>query len=319
MLPLPLLAGTALSGAYAPSCNTDLSIVDKGLAEHSPVALSKVAETPVSAFKTQLGGHASFESVGIGPLTVRVGNQMRVDVRPQLRLVGNRVRVVAPDRESMDELAAFIDKQIAKGRLLATRIEIADAEDPPRYCMHRSDDAIVSCASAASGAGLLRSIEDQWPHIKQSLQTAPEQRMTAKPEVQIKMTFRPNDEYRGVAKIAFETTAVLLGSAFVLRGMNSIPSGTTFEATYSCLLLKPMDWRLTVALSSGSEKTSNFDSRINTAFSCFPALPIWWRSSSYTEPTHISSIYQRTRQRTIRGYGHTSLVTAKMATENSIS
>jgi hypothetical protein len=96
--------------------------VDQALAENSPVAFSRIRLTPQSAFVTNLGGYASFEDDTGRESAVRVMNQMVPEVRPQIFAKGNQVQVRAKDRESLNDLIAFIDSQISKGRLESTRI-----------------------------------------------------------------------------------------------------------------------------------------------------------------------------------------------------
>ena len=50
-----------------------------------------------------------------------------------------------------------------------------------------------------------------------NLQTVAETSVTKiEPEIDLELKFRPNDEFRGVAKIAFETVALMLGPQYVL-------------------------------------------------------------------------------------------------------
>jgi hypothetical protein len=141
---------------------------------------------------------------------------MKPDVRPQFRLIGNQLRGVAKDLDSLNMLIAFIEKQVAKGRLSSTRIQVNGGESYPHFCMHRSDDAVVSCSSEQDGVRLLKLLEVEWPQIKAGFENVPIQMKSSTPEINIKMKFKPNDEFRGAAKIAFETAAHLLGVEVVL-------------------------------------------------------------------------------------------------------
>lgn len=199
------------------TCNGDLSVVDQALAENSPVALSKITHTPVTAFKTQLGGgHASYQEPGGLDVGVRIGNQARTEVRPQLYLLGDQIKVFASGREGLNDLIAFIEKRIEKKNLADVRITDSESSQP-RLLMHRSDDAYVSCSDPKRSRDFLNLLEAQWPEIKLNLQSAEE--TTVKkigPEIDVKLKFRPNDEFRGVAEIAFETVALILGPQYVL-------------------------------------------------------------------------------------------------------
>ena len=198
-------------------CNNGLSVVDQALAENSPVTLSKIQHTPQTAFRTQLGGHSSFQDPSGLDVAVRVGNQMQTEIRPQLFLRNGHIQALASGRDGLNDLVAFIDKQIQKKRLQDTRIVNAESAEP-HFLMHRSNDALVSCSDSKLAQEFLALLETQWPEIKLKLQEAAE--VTVKqlrPDINVKLKFRPNDELRGVAKIAFETAALLLGPEFVLQ------------------------------------------------------------------------------------------------------
>ena len=211
------LGGNCTINCVCVPCNGDLSVVDQALAENSPVAFSKIQHTPITAFQTQLGGHASFQETGGLDVGVRIGNQARTEVRPQLFLLGDQVRAIASGREDLDDFIKFIEKQINKKKLQATRIVSAESSEP-HYLMHRTDDAYVSCSDPEAARKFLVLLEAQWPMIKSNLQSVVEVRVEqVRPDINVKLKFRPNEEFRAVAKIAFEATALLLGAQYVLR------------------------------------------------------------------------------------------------------
>jgi hypothetical protein len=198
-------------------CNGKLSVVDQSLAENSPVAFSKIQHTPLTAFQTQLGGHASFQETGGLDVAVRIGNQAQTEVRPQLFLREGQIRAIASGRNGLADLITFIDKQINKKKLQATRIVTAESSEP-HFVMHRSDDAYASCSDPEAARKFLLLLEAQWSTIKSDLQGTAEVRVEqVKPDINVKLKFRPNEEFRGVAKIAFEATALVLGAPYVLQ------------------------------------------------------------------------------------------------------
>jgi hypothetical protein len=212
------LGGNCTLNCVCVKCNGELSEVDQALAEHSPVAFSKIQHTPASAFPTYLGGYASMHVEGGREIAVRIGNRVATEVRPQFFADGNQIRVFAGDRAGLNDLIQFIDKQIERGRLARTRVFIAEGTKEPRFLMHRSDDAVVSAPSKERAAQFLAKLEQQWPEIKTKIETTPEQRQThEQPSVLINMSLWPNEEYRAIAKIAFETLALLCGPAYVLQ------------------------------------------------------------------------------------------------------
>jgi hypothetical protein len=84
--------------------------------------------------------------------------------------------------------------------------------------MHRSDDAILDAASAEEAVRLVSVIEKNWISIKKELNDSEniEELSQPNPSVLIKMKMLPNEEYRGIAKIAFEVAALMLGADVVL-------------------------------------------------------------------------------------------------------
>ncbi len=213
------LGGNCTIKCVCKDCNGKLSSVDQSLAENSPVALSKVGMTPTAAFGTQLGTIATMRDQRGFDLGVRIGNQMTVEVRPQIFLRGNQLSISCPDRQGIQKLVRYIDDQIRKGSLADVHQRITPDTIAPRFMMHRSDAAVVDAASSEEASKLLAVIEKNWPDVKTTLEKpdAGEVVKQATPSVLIKMVMKPNEEYRGVAKIALETTALLLGPEFVLR------------------------------------------------------------------------------------------------------
>ncbi len=212
------LGGNCVIRCVCKPCNTALSVVDQALAENSPVALSKVGMTPSAAFATQLGSIASLKDEKGFDLGVRVGNQMKVEVRPQIFLCGDQLHISVADLDGASKLLAYIEKAINGNRFENTRQQTDAGREIPRFIMHRSDDAVVHATSQEEGSKLLSVIAKNWPALKEQLSRKDIVGTTQdQPTVLIQMTMRPNDEYRGIAKIAFETAALLLGPDVVLQ------------------------------------------------------------------------------------------------------
>jgi hypothetical protein len=118
------LGGNCVIRCVCEGCNIDLSAVDQALAENSPVALSKMGMTPTAAFTTQLGTIATMRDQRGFDLGVRLGNQMAVEVRPQIFLSGNQMRSSCSDRKGIEKLVGYIDAQIGRGSLAAVHQRI---------------------------------------------------------------------------------------------------------------------------------------------------------------------------------------------------
>lgn len=212
------LGGNCVIRCVCKRCNSALSSVDQALAENSPVALSKVSVTPTTAFATHLGSVASLRDSSGHDLGVRVGNHMAVEVCPQLFLQGEQIRFHCADRNRLAKFIEYIDKQIKTNRLASIFQRIAPENTDPRLMMHRSNDAVLDAASPEEAIRLISVLEKNWSAIKEKLTNAEnmEEIRQPSPSVLIKMEMLPNEEYRGIAKLAFETTALLLGADSVL-------------------------------------------------------------------------------------------------------
>jgi hypothetical protein len=143
---------------------------------------------------------------------------MAVEVCPQLFLDGDQLRFHCSDRKGLDKLMKYLDKQINAGSLASVHQRIDPESKPPRLMMHRSDEAVLDVESAGEAARLVAVIEKNWAPIKEQLIKGEniEELREPNPSVLINMKMLPNEEYRGIAKIAFEVTALMLGAEVVL-------------------------------------------------------------------------------------------------------
>jgi hypothetical protein len=197
------LGGNCAIRCVCKKCNVDLSLVDQALAENSPVAISKVTMTPATAFKTQLDATASFRDSRGFDLGVRVGNQMKVEVRPQVFLSGDQMNITAADRAGLTKLIDYIDKQIETGKLAGIHQKITAESTAPRLMMHRSDDAVVEAISPGAAARLLSVVEKNWHTLRERADdpTAAEETRHPQPSVVVKFEMRPNEEFRGFLSV----------------------------------------------------------------------------------------------------------------------
>jgi hypothetical protein len=211
------LGGNCTITCVCVPCNRGLSTVDSAVGDRSAVALSKVGETPQSAFPTQIDIIATLYIDG-EPVAARMENQMKPRILPQMTLKESQMNVRVESREDFVRLIKHVEKRIQKGALATTRRRSDDAQTVPRYVLYRSDESIVLSKSEEDAEQILRVMEKDWENIRRQIENSPKNEETIEqPSVLLKMDMDVNGEFRGVAKMAFETLAVLEGPEFVLN------------------------------------------------------------------------------------------------------
>jgi HNH endonuclease len=211
------LGGNCTITCVCVPCNSQLSTVDSAVGDRSPVALSKVGDTPQAAFQTQIDTIATMYIDG-EPVAVRVENQMKARILPQVTLRESQMGVRVESIEDLKRLVKHVEKQLKKGKLAETSKRIDDEQAIPRFVLYRSDESTVLCRTDHDGDQILRVMQKDWNNISQQLENSPkEPQAIENPSVLIKMRMDVNGEFRGVAKMAFETLAVLEGPDFVLN------------------------------------------------------------------------------------------------------
>jgi hypothetical protein len=211
------LGGNCTITCVCVPCNRGLSTVDSAVGDRSPVALSKVGETPASAFSTQIDIIATVFIDG-EPVAARVENEMKTRILPQVTLRDSKMGVRVESLEDLRRLVKHVEKLIDKRKLAGTRKRIDEVQEVPRFVLYRSDESIVLCKTDGDGEQILRVIETDWKNISKQIEDSPKKIETVKsPSVLMKMHMDVNGEFRGVAKMAFETLAILEGPNFVLN------------------------------------------------------------------------------------------------------
>jgi hypothetical protein len=74
---------------------------------------------------------------------------MKAEVRTHCFLEGNQLRFIATDRAALDDLDQFVSKQIASAKLAQTFVQIDPNQRLPQFSMTRSNEAVVTAASAS--------------------------------------------------------------------------------------------------------------------------------------------------------------------------
>jgi hypothetical protein len=213
------LGGNCIIRCVCAPCNTGFSLIDSALAEHSPVAFSKIVETSPSVCDTKLGGRVSTWDKSGRRLQCRLHNEMRAEIVPQIFWTGDGdFRVHVGNREALNGFIEFIDDQFSSGNLARIYVESTDEASEPCLVMYRSDSLKVRCSDATRGKQFLDFITAHWSDIRRQLQTTSDaEGCEHTPSVLIELAAWPNEEFRAIAKIAFETMAMLCGCAFPLQ------------------------------------------------------------------------------------------------------
>lgn len=225
------LGGDLVEPILCVDCNSRrLSPLDQALAERSLVALSRVGLTPGTAFDVKLGGDHFVKDDATGlVMDVAVTNEMRAVVMPQAHIVPagdeTNICILTADADSLKRLDSYVAKQIASGRLAKMHVKNGPAEAGPhaRLVMHRENDGYIRAQTHEDAERLIAVLQEHWrqacdQHAARvaSGEIVPEAASVAHPSVQVTMSYRPDDVYRAVAKIAFNMLAVRVGTQFAM-------------------------------------------------------------------------------------------------------
>jgi hypothetical protein len=219
------LGGSTTDSIVCAGCQ--FSYLDQALAERSLVAMERVARTPVGGFRVRVGGDNLIYDPGLDlHLEMELQNGMIPALHPQMHWrgdgAGHRYTLVLPDDRGRAELLAFIDTRFRKGTLLSIHVKVGAGEPglTPRLVAHRSHDGFIRASSRADAAAMLRRIESDWGAGLREVaeKAAVTTGSIDRPRPLISLTVCVDDEYRAIAKIAFNVLAMDFGREFVLRG-----------------------------------------------------------------------------------------------------
>jgi hypothetical protein len=223
------LGGSFVARIACEDCNQRLSGIDQALAQHSVVALSRVSNTPKSAFKTSLGGEVFGEDPQSGlVLDMTLGNAMQAEILPQIHVLPSKdekrrpVQIIAKDMQDHRRLDSFVRKAINDGTIMSTFVKEGPEEaSTTRFVLYRKDQAYVRVPPGAreEATSLLRMIEKGWHKagFSDRLEESINPQTIVQPQVTVRMAICLDDVYRAVAKIAFNVMAAEFGAGFALR------------------------------------------------------------------------------------------------------
>lgn len=220
------LGGNLITKLVCKTCNTAFSSIDQRLAESSMLSLARVGNASPESFPAYMGG----DNLRVSPEgrweDVRITNRMQVVILPQIRhekdsgLVTSRVAFAGSDTDELRALISLVDQKIENGTLEKVFIKVGDPinSKDPRIVLHRHKELYVRATSQAEGKEFLALLIHGWPQIFAQVQGNPLKVEKAPPGV-VNLEFKVSldENYRAIAKIAYNLLAVCQGADFVLR------------------------------------------------------------------------------------------------------
>jgi hypothetical protein len=208
-------------------CNNRFSVIDQSLAEESLVSLVRVGFAKTSGISTRLGGdHFRLNEAGYWE-ELKIVNGLQPVILPQIHLVGlepngqAQFAVVASEYEDLQQFLVLVDRRVADGSILKTHVKIG----PSAHCTtarlvgHRRNEMYVRAETQEKGESFLRTVAGKWAGLRAQTSTSPppQVRTVARPKVHVTQQICPDENYRAIAKIAFNVLAAKRGAQFVLR------------------------------------------------------------------------------------------------------
>lgn len=220
------LGGNLITKLVCRACNTGFSSIDQRLAESSMLSLARVGNALPESFPAYMGG----DNLRVTPdgrwEDVRITNQMQVVILPQIRhendsgLAPSRIAFAGSNPDEMRALISLVDQKIENGTLEKTFIKVGDPvkSKDPRIVLHRHKELYIRATSQTEGKEFLTLLIRGWPQILAQVQGNPLKVEKAPPGV-VNLEFKVclDDNYRAIAKIAYNLLAVCQGADFVLR------------------------------------------------------------------------------------------------------
>jgi len=231
------LGGDLTSRTNCQECNWRTGVLDQALAERAITSLSRVARTPKTGFTVALGGDAFFESPEGVVCELRVRNEMSPEVLPQVHARPStdtgktELATTAGTSDGLIALLDFVEEAIESDTLRSLHIKSgpAKAGPDPRLVLHRPSvpAGFVRVQNPGDEELLFDALERGWHEVCRAHREQLEEgslRGVAheRPRVDVTMSLSLDDEYRAVARIAFDYLASRIGSE-PLRGDDFAP------------------------------------------------------------------------------------------------
>jgi len=220
------LGGDLTTKLVCKDCNTGFSTIDQSLAEFSILSLQRVGNADREAFPAYLGGNQLRIAPDGSWEEIRVTNRFQTVILPQIHLVGSedggkkQVAFRGSDPDEMKKLIALVGKKIASGTLGKVHMKVGDGPDSrnPRIVLHRHSELYVCAANKTEAEDFFSVLERNWGNIRAQVDASPlKVEQAPAGVVQVNMKLNLNDNFRAIAKIAYNLMAVCKGADLVLR------------------------------------------------------------------------------------------------------
>lgn len=203
------------------SCNRSFSVIDQSLADASFVAADRVVFTPPK-LPVRSPGESLFwdEARGLWE-EIKTINGMVPTLLPQIHLRDNATFELIASRDT--DAKAFIEAindLVLRGELEGAhvRLSLGDKCTTPRIARHRQKEFYVRARSLEEGRRFLSELLSNWPQLLGQFRTAAPWRKTIpRPRFETHMSICLDDNFRAVAKSAFNLLAAKMGPAFAGR------------------------------------------------------------------------------------------------------
>jgi hypothetical protein len=222
------LGGNLVERFVCDDCNNAFSTIDQALAERSIVALSRVAQTPSTAFKVVLGGLSTYYDSEQGIfLELQVRNELTPAVLAQVHLrktgeipggagaVNVEIKV-AGLKEDLNEFVKFVDDLMQNNKLRSLHVFIgipSGNTTSAALVMRREGEGYVRLPAREDAEWFYKTWEQNWETILEQIARTPAPAIPhPNPEIGVSFVYKVNDVYRAIAKTAFNTLASKIGA-----------------------------------------------------------------------------------------------------------
>lgn len=224
------LGGDLTARTNCAECNREMGKLDQALAERSLLALSRVVETPKDSLAVQISD--VFIPSGALVLEGVFRNRLSPVLLPQIHIGPtdpdgkNEFDVVASSQHDLEGLLKAVDDLLDQHALRSVHVKVGPtkAGPRPRLVFHRlkSAGAFVRVAAHGDEEILYAALERAWSkvaahHRSEIAAGALVFSKRERPQASVLMSFSLDDEYRAVARIAFDFLAARFGSDIALQ------------------------------------------------------------------------------------------------------
>lgn len=195
-------------------CNESFSAIDQALSDNSEVALSRLIETPTSKKVKRSSSELIYDPQSALWKEVSVGNQLSVEVLPQLHYRQGRVILSGHAAEPLRAFVAALERFVETGKCEAHPIKIDESCETSRIALIRKGKFIVRAPSLELGLEFLGKLQRNWSEIRSAISSEPQAGTVTNPEMRGELRVDHNGSFRAVAKSVFNYLAYRQGVGY---------------------------------------------------------------------------------------------------------